>query len=111
MPRRRAETPPPPAPPAGVLLTLDPLSVLDADAVRRVLRLRTSSLRREIREGRLRVSKRCGRYYFLGRWLIDWLEAGELRNASGVSRQSRQLPLTDQQHVAAADALGPKGGG
>jgi hypothetical protein len=40
--------------------------------------LRQSSVRREIREGRLRVCKRCGRYYFLGEQLLAWLRGGEL---------------------------------
>jgi hypothetical protein len=53
--------------------------VYTTDQVRTMLRLRQSSLRREIREGRLRVSKRCGRYYFLGRQLLDWLRGGELK--------------------------------
>ena len=36
------------------------------------------SIRREVREGRLRISKRAGRYYLLGAWLLEWLEAGEV---------------------------------
>jgi hypothetical protein len=27
---------------------------------------------------RLRVSKRCGHYYILGQWLLDWIAGGEL---------------------------------
>jgi hypothetical protein len=53
-------------------------AVYSADEARRLLRLRASSIRRELREGRLRVSKRCGRYFLLGRWLLEWIEAGEL---------------------------------
>jgi hypothetical protein len=40
--------------------------------------LRKSSLRREIREGRLKVSKRCGKYFFLGEQLLNWLRSGEI---------------------------------
>jgi hypothetical protein len=72
----------PPVPAAGPLLTLDPHAIFDADSFRRAFRLRLSSLRREVREGRLRVSKRCGKYYILGQWVIDWLEAGELRRTT-----------------------------
>jgi hypothetical protein len=49
---------------------------------RSILLLRKSSLRREIREGRLKVCKRCGRYYFLGEQLLDWLRRGELKPPS-----------------------------
>ena len=61
-----------PAPPV-----IHPTAVYQVSHVREMLRLRQSSLRREIREGRLRVCKRCGRYYFLGEQLLDWLRGGE----------------------------------
>jgi hypothetical protein len=48
------------------------------------LKLRRNSLKREIREGRLTVSKRCGRYYLLGKHLLAWLEAGERKPKSKV---------------------------
>lgn len=57
---------------------IQPTAVYFVDDARTLLRLRASSLRREIRLGRLRVTKRCGRYYILGKWLIDWIESGEL---------------------------------
>jgi hypothetical protein len=41
--------------------------------------LRASSVRREVRMGRLRRSKRCGRHYCLGKWVLQWLESGELK--------------------------------
>lgn len=43
------------------------------------LGLRASSIRREVREKRLRVAKRCGRYFLLGEWLLEWLRAGEVQ--------------------------------
>jgi hypothetical protein len=46
--------------------------------VRALLGLRQSSLRREIREGRLSVNKRCGKYFFLGSQLLNWLRGGEV---------------------------------
>jgi hypothetical protein len=61
---------------AGVVL--HPHAVFLADQVRQMLHLKGSSLRREIREGRLRVCKRCGRHYFTGQQLLDWLRGGEL---------------------------------
>jgi hypothetical protein len=42
------------------------------------LGLRKTTLRREAREGRLRVSKRGGRYFTTGAWLREWLESGEV---------------------------------
>jgi hypothetical protein len=49
------------------------------DSAQRALRLTRTTVRREIRLGRLRVSKRAGRYFILGRWLLEWLEGGEIR--------------------------------
>jgi hypothetical protein len=65
----------------GVVLA--PTGVYSLVEVRRMLRLRESSLRREIREGRLSVCKRCGRYYFLGSQLLDWLRAGVIDRRPG----------------------------
>jgi hypothetical protein len=50
-------------------------SVAEAQAA---LKLKSSTIRREVRERRLRVAKRAGRYYLLGRWLLEWLEGGEI---------------------------------
>lgn len=33
---------------------------------------------REIRAGRLRVSRRMGRYWILGEWVLDWIKRGEI---------------------------------
>jgi hypothetical protein len=57
---------------------IDPNGVYFVDTFQKLFRLRKSSLRREIKENRLRVSKRCGRYYLLGQWILDWLRSGEL---------------------------------
>lgn len=56
---------------------IQPNAVYFPDDLRRLFRLRANSIRYEKRAGRLKVSKRCGRYYILGRWLIEWLEKGE----------------------------------
>jgi hypothetical protein len=55
---------------------VDPRAVYSRDQAREALGLRENSLGREIRAGRLRVAKRCGRYFILGSWILDWLEAG-----------------------------------
>jgi hypothetical protein len=88
MPRRR--TPPQPDSEAtrhGSLVTIHPNDVFLAADVQAALRLNRSTIRREVREGRLRVSKRAGRYYFLGSWLLEWIAGGE------VERKARAAAL------------------
>jgi hypothetical protein len=58
---------------------IDPNGIYFVDQAQALLRLTESTLGREIRERRLRVSRRAGRYFFLGKWLLEWIEAGELR--------------------------------
>jgi hypothetical protein len=41
--------------------------------VKQLLRLKATSLGREIRERRLWAVRRCGRCYILGQWILDWL--------------------------------------
>src|SRR5262245_10814092 len=65
--------------PAGSCI-IDSRAVFSVDEARQLLHLRKSSIRREVREGRLRISKRCGRYYLLGQWIWEWLERGELKS-------------------------------
>jgi hypothetical protein len=60
---------------------VDPNGLYLPAQVNQIFSLRKSTLRREIRSGRLRVSKRAGRYFFLGSWLLEWIEGGEVRNA------------------------------
>ena len=60
-----------------------PGAVYTVDDLRRIFALKASSVRREVRLRRLRISKRCGRYYCLGQWVLEWLEDGELRPPPG----------------------------
>jgi hypothetical protein len=46
-----------------------------------LLGLKRSSLSREVREGRLNVSRRCGKYFFIGEDVLDWLRGGALRRS------------------------------
>jgi hypothetical protein len=78
MPRRKS-APAEPGPPragAGPLGVIDPHAVYDVAGARAALKLHRTTIRREVREGRLRVSCRAGKYYILGQWLLDWLTAG-----------------------------------
>ena len=63
----------------GVHHVIHTRAVYDREAARHALGLSKSTLRRELRLGRLRCSKRAGRYYILGQWLLEWLESGEMR--------------------------------
>jgi hypothetical protein len=60
-------------------VVIEPTAIFDSKHLQELLGLRGSTLRREIRERRLRVSKRAGRYFFLGAWVLEWIAAGELK--------------------------------
>lgn len=77
--RRSPAQPAAPSPAAPEPHVIHPTGVYLPDWVRAAFRLKASSLRREIRAGRLAVCKRCGRHYFTGQQLLDWLQGGELR--------------------------------
>src|SRR5262245_5481886 len=69
----------PAAPPRpGPLVRIDPLDVFDVGGAQAALKLTRSTIRREVKLGRLRISKRAGRHYILGRWLLEWLAEGEV---------------------------------
>jgi hypothetical protein len=57
---------------------IHPHAVYTLAAAQLALGLPKSTLRREVRLGRLRVSKRAGRYFLLGAWLLEWLRSGEI---------------------------------
>jgi hypothetical protein len=61
--------------------TIVPTAVYDLEAARAALNLAKTTLNRELRQGRLRVTKRAGKYFVLGTWLLEWLRAGEVRRA------------------------------
>jgi hypothetical protein len=56
---------------------IHPTAVYTLDVATRALDLAKGTLKREARLGRIRVSRRAGRYYLLGSWILDWLRAGE----------------------------------
>lgn len=65
------------ASPAGPAI-VRPTAVYSLAEAAQLLKLKKNCLPREVRLGRLRVSKRAGRYFVLGQWLLDWIAAGEL---------------------------------
>src|SRR5262249_32917386 len=72
--KEKPADPPAPQPPH----VIHPHGVYFIDDAERLLRLRRSALRAEVKEGRLRVARRRGRYYLLGAWLLEWIRGGEL---------------------------------
>jgi hypothetical protein len=84
-----AEQPAPP--PFGIDAphVIYPGAVYTVEDLRRFFSLRSSSVRREVRMRRLRIAKRCGRYYCLGQWVLEWLENGELKPQPGRENADR----------------------
>jgi hypothetical protein len=62
---------------------IHPSGVYTVAFVRAALCLRASSLRTEWRAGRLRIVRRCGRNFLLGKDVIAWLDQGELKKRRG----------------------------
>jgi hypothetical protein len=62
---------------------IEPTGVYRLDELTALLRLKKSSLAREVRENRLSVSKRCGTYFFLGEEVLAWLRSGQRQNGDG----------------------------
>jgi hypothetical protein len=59
--------------------TISPNDVFTIPTLTETLGVKVNTLPREIRKRRLRASKRGGRYFILGAWVLEWLEAGEVR--------------------------------
>jgi hypothetical protein len=79
VPRKR-----PPPEPASTAARPIP-RIIDANAVytraelQALFGFKRTTISREVRKRRLRVSKVAGRYFFLGEWVLAWICAGELR--------------------------------
>ncbi len=62
-----------------IVPVIDPNAVFDLQQARQLLGLAKNTLGREIRLGRLRCSKRAGKCFVLGSWLLEWIQAGEIK--------------------------------
>ena len=87
---------------AGIRHLIHPNAVYDRDGARQALRLKKSTLTRELMLGRLRCSKRAGRVLILGQWLIEWIESGEVKPAkrddrNGQAESGRSKPAAKNQ--------------
>ena len=84
MKKHAADAPPAVPPHLGAMIDPEPHvvaanGIYTVGSATRAPGLSKSSLPREIRQGRLRVAKRAGRYFILGAWLLEWLQSGERR--------------------------------
>jgi hypothetical protein len=55
---------------------IHPRAVFTVESATATLNLADTCILREIRRGRLRASRRAGRYWILGSWLLRWLAGG-----------------------------------
>ncbi len=69
---------------------IKPGAVFTLEQARNTLGLAMHCLPREIRLGRLRVSKRAGRYFLLGEWLLEWLRTGEVRRTKTTAKEGAE---------------------
>ena len=60
-------------------------AVYTLEEAREALALANGTLAREYKLGRLRVSKRAGRHYILGEWLLEWIRSGEAKYESNLA--------------------------
>jgi hypothetical protein len=82
---------------------IHPNAVYDREAAAIALGLPKSTLIREISLGRLRCSKRGGRYFIIGQWLLDWIAAAELKS----KQQEFSFRLYDPQDSSACPCEDP----
>jgi len=71
------------APPVVKAHVLYPTAVYRSGQLARLLGLAATTLRREKRAGRIRYSRRAGRDFYLGQWVLEWLQAGEVSRPAG----------------------------
>jgi hypothetical protein len=61
---------------------IDPERIYDDDALFAALELRQATLARARRCGELRYTRKGQRTLYLGRWILDWLEADVVKEAA-----------------------------
>ena len=83
---------------------IDPDGVYTPAIISERLGLTKGTLPREIRLRRLRVSKRAGRYFLLGVWVLEWLRGGEVRRAGAATDSNTTSSRTSPGQSAATPA-------
>ncbi len=58
---------------------IEPNAVYSRLDVMLIFRLKECTIRKETQECRLRVAKIGGKYQFRGSWLLEWIDAGEVK--------------------------------
>lgn len=66
--------------PANQPIVVQPNAVFRKAGLMAVSGMPASGINREVRLGRLRVGRRGGKLYSLGCWVLEWLQAGELKS-------------------------------
>jgi hypothetical protein len=79
MPRKRKDAASPPPPDNTEPVLVEPNGVYRPWWIQRALGLAKTTISTEVKKKRLRVSRRGGRYYILGAWLLDLLARGDPR--------------------------------
>jgi len=74
-----------------------PNAVYTVEDLRRLFGLKASSVRREVRLRRLRFARRCGRNFFLGEWVLQWLKEGEVKAQTTSGEANADLLTRDQK--------------
>lgn len=102
--RRASNKPVPPTPEAIVgPHVIQRTAIYTVPQLRAALGLRASTVRREVREVRLRVSKRTGKYLLLGEWILDWVRGGEIRRNTSAINNDAQQELANGYHRSKID--------
>lgn len=68
-------------------IRIRPTDLFDRPALEKALGLRASSITREIREKRLRAFQRCGRQWFIGQDVLDWITGAPLPRGEHVATE------------------------
>ena len=68
-----------PTDPSAQPALIHPHAVYSVQALMTALGIPRSCIGREVRLGRLRMSRRAGKYYCVGEWLLEWLRSGEIK--------------------------------
>jgi hypothetical protein len=58
---------------------IPPTAIFTAAQLIELLGLTANTIRRAVRRGDLRVSRRAGKYFVIGAWVHQWIEGGEVQ--------------------------------
>jgi hypothetical protein len=111
MPRRRkaqspaSASPTPPPPPAVAPVVIPDDAIFRLDDLRAALGLARDTLRRAVRQGRLRVARINGRYFVRGAWIHEWLTGAEVTRYRGGAALNGTPPAAEREVKNATGGL------